>query len=257
MNRMSDTMSTQRGGARAAMSVYAGVVYLAFLVVFLYVIGFVEGLVVPKDIDDGRRATTWLAVAVDVGLLLLFAGQHSIMARATFKRWWTRIIPEPIERSTYVAFATGALALLMWQWRPLPTVIWDLDATAARVVVYAISFAGWGIVLLSTFLIDHFDLFGLRQVYRHHTGRPADTPQFQTPLLYRLVRHPLYLGFLLAFWAAPTMTVGHLLFAAGTTAYILLAIQLEERDLVGHFGDDYRDYRRRTPMLVPRPQSGS
>lgn len=237
--------------ARTAMLAYGVAVYALFLGVFAYSIGFVEGLVVPRTIDDGAQAAPTTALLVNVALLGVFALQHSVMARPAFKRWWTRWVPQPVERTTYVLFATGALALVMWQWQPMPTVIWELATPWARVAVYAISFAGWGMVLLSTFLIDHFDLFGLRQVARHRAGRAQVSPSFRTPLLYRVVRHPLYLGFIVAFWAAPTMSTGRLLFAVGTTGYILVAIQLEERDLVDHLGDDYARYRQRVPMLLP------
>jgi protein-S-isoprenylcysteine O-methyltransferase Ste14 len=233
------------------MSAYGAAVYVAFLLVFTYAIGFVEGLVVPRDIDDGLVIAPAAAIAVNLVLLTVFALQHSIMARPVFKRWWTQFVPKPIERSTYVLFATALLALLVWQWRPMPGIVWHIEDHTARLAVYLVSFLGWGVLLLSTFLIDHFDLFGLRQVLRNQRGEVADDPHFQTPLLYRLVRHPLYLGFIIAFWAAPTMSVGHLLFAAVTTAYIVVAIQFEEHDLVAVFGDRYRAYRRRVPMLIP------
>lgn len=242
---------------RSAMVLYAAVVYLLFLVVFTYAIGWVEGLVVPRGIDDGTPTPVVTAVLIDLGLLTVFALQHSVMARPAFKRWWTRIVPPPVERTTYVLFATAALALVLWQWRPLPDVVWEIGPTWARLVVYVVSFTGWGMLLLSTFLIDHFDLFGLRQAARHRAGRPPSAPRFQTPLLYRVVRHPLYLGFLVAFWAAPTMTAGHLLFAGVTTAYILLAIRLEERDLLDHLGDDYAHYRDRVPMILPTGRRSS
>jgi len=230
---------------------YSLAVYVGFLAVFVYAIGFVEGVGVPKDIDDGQSVATAAAVAIDVALLGLFAIQHSVMARPAFKRWWTRVVPAPIERSTYVLAASLVLALLLWQWRPLPTTIWDVESDTARAALYALSWLGWLTVLGTTFLINHFDLFGLRQAYRHLRARPPATPEFRTPLLYRLVRHPLMLGFIVAFWAAPTMTEGRLLFAALSTGYILVALQLEERDLLRALGDDYGAYRRRVPMLVP------
>ncbi|WP_372466004.1 methanethiol S-methyltransferase [Nocardia spumae] len=235
------------------MAAYGVVAYVLFLVVFLYAIGWVEGLVVPRDINEGPEASTAVAIVVDLVLLSIFAVQHSVMARPAFKRVWTRIVPEPIERSTYVLAATAALALIMWLWRPLPAEIWHVSATPARVVLYAISLAGWALVLIATFAIDHFDLFGVRQVLRNLAGKPAAAPDFRTPGLYRTVRHPLYLGFVIAFWAAPTMTAGRLLFAAVTTGYILTAIRFEEHDLIGVFGDRYRTYRRQVPMLVPHP----
>jgi protein-S-isoprenylcysteine O-methyltransferase Ste14 len=237
--------------ARSLMTAYGVVVYLLFLLVFLYAIGFVEGLLVPKDIDAGPVISPVTAIVINLALLTAFAMQHSVMARPAFKRWWTQFVPKPIERSTYVLFATLLLALVVWQWRPMPAVLWQVDAPAARLAIYLVSFLGWGVLLLSTFLIDHFDLFGLRQVMRNQRGQVAGDPHFQTPLLYRLVRHPLYLGFIIAFWAAPTMTVGHLLFAAVTSAYIVVAIRFEEHDLIAVFGDRYRDYRRKVPMLIP------
>jgi len=230
---------------------YGVVAYALFLATFLYAIGFVERVGVPKDIDDGRHVGTATALAVDVALLTLFAVQHSGMARRGFKRWLTRVVPQQVERSTYVMVATGALALLLWQWRPLPTEVWDVEPDGARALLFAVSGLGWLTVLGTTFLLNHFELFGLRQVYRNLREQPPDEPVFRTPLLYRLVRHPLMLGFLLAFWAAPTMSQGRLLFATMTTGYILVALQLEERDLLAQFGADYATYRRRVPMLVP------
>jgi protein-S-isoprenylcysteine O-methyltransferase Ste14 len=240
------------GVTRVTMTGYGMLAYVAFLAVLLYAIGWVEDLLVPRSIDEGPPASALLAVIIDLVLLAVFAVQHSVMARPSFKRSWTRVVPAAVERSTFVVFATAALALLMWQWRPVPDRIWDLDAVPIRVALYVVSLAGWGLVLVATFAIDHFDLFGVRQVLRNHTGKPMLRPEFRTPLLYRVVRHPLYAGFLLAFWATPTMTVGHLLFAAVTTGYILIAVRLEEHDLIGAFGDSYRDYRTRVPMFVPR-----
>ena len=237
---------------RRLMVLYAVVTYALFLALLAYAVGWVEGLVVPRSIDDGPEAATWVAIVVDTGLLAVFALQHSVMARPAFKRWWTRYVPAPIERTTYVLLATLALALVMWQWRPIDVVLWDLTAQPWRAIVFGVSFVGWGIVLLSTFLIDHFDLFGLRQVVRHLRGREQKGPAFQTPLLYRWVRHPLMFGFLVAFWAAPTMTGGRLLYAGVTTAHILVALRYEERDLVAHVGARYRRYQRRVPMLLPR-----
>jgi methanethiol S-methyltransferase len=230
---------------------YSLVVYAGFLAVFAYAVGFVQGVGVPKDIDDGTSSSTATALAIDLALLGLFALQHSVMARPGFKRWWTRVVPAPIERSTYVLAASLALALLLWLWRPLPTTVWDVEADAARVALLALSWLGWLIVLVSTFLIDHADLFGLRQPYEHMRARPPVAARLQTPLLYRLVRHPLMLGFVVAFWADPTMTQGKLGFAVATTGYVLVALQLEERDLLRGLGDDYAAYRRRVPMLVP------
>jgi protein-S-isoprenylcysteine O-methyltransferase Ste14 len=229
---------------------YGVVVYVFFFITFLYAIGFVENLVVPKTIDGGAAGGLLAAVVIDLALLGVFAVQHSVMARPAFKRWWTGFVPAPVERATYVLFATLALALIIWQWRPIPTVVWSLGGPLATLLV-AVSLAGWGLVLLSTFLLNHFELFGLSQVVANLGGREPGPPVFRTPLLYRLVRHPLYLGFIIAFWVAPTMTIGHLLFAAATTAFIFVGIFLEERDLVGVFGEQYVDYRRRVAMLIP------
>ncbi len=192
-----------------------------------------------------------LAVAIDLVLLTLFALQHSVMARPAFKRWWTRYVPAAIERSTYVLLASLVLALLLWQWRSIPAVVWEVSSTPARLAVWALFWLGWGIVLASTFMISHFELFGLRQVFAVWRGEPQPETGFRTTLFYRVVRHPLNLGFIVAFWAAPTMTAGHLLFAAVTTGWILLAMQLEERDLVAALGTRYVEYRRRVPMLIP------
>jgi methanethiol S-methyltransferase len=237
---------------RVIALLYGVVAYLAFLVTVLYAIGFVGSLVVPKAIDDGAVVPVVLALVINVLLMSLFAIQHSVMARPQFKQWWTRFAPKSIERATYVLLASLVLLLLFWQWRPIPMVVWQIDQPQVAAAVTALSFVGWLIVFGSTFLINHFELFGLHQVANNLTGRPMPTPRFRTPLLYGFVRHPLYLGFIIAFWAAPTMTFGHLLFAAVTTAYILVAIQLEERDLVDVFGDDYRRYKTRVSMLVPR-----
>jgi methanethiol S-methyltransferase len=237
---------------RVIALLYGVIAYLAFLVTVLYAIGFVGSLVVPKAIDDGAVVPVVLALVINVLLMSLFAIQHSVMARPQFKQWWTRFVPKSIERATYVLLASLVLLLLFWQWRPIPMVVWQIDQPQVAAAVTALSFVGWLIVFGSTFLINHFALFGLHQVANNLTGRPMPTPRFRTPLLYGFVRHPLYLGFIIAFWAAPTMTFGHLLFAAVTTAYILVAIQLEERDLVDVFGDDYRRYKTRVSMLVPR-----
>ncbi|MDX1620060.1 MAG: isoprenylcysteine carboxylmethyltransferase family protein [Nitriliruptorales bacterium] len=238
---------------RTLITVYGFVAYAAFLAVFVYFIGFVEGLVVPKGVDDGVERAAWLAVLVDVGLISLFGIQHSVMARPAFKTRWRRFVPKPAERATYVAVSTVTLALVMWLWQPVPETIWTVKPQPWRGIVYGVSFAGWGILLLATFLIDHFDLFGVKQVVRHQQGKEQTHPRFQTPLLYRYVRHPLLLGFLIAFWAAPTMTVGRLVLAAGMTAYILVAVRYEERDLVAYHGEQYRRYREQVPMLVPKP----
>jgi protein-S-isoprenylcysteine O-methyltransferase Ste14 len=231
--------------------VYGLVSYLIFFVTFLYALGFVSGIVVPKTIDNGPAAPLAEAVIVNILLMSLFAVQHSVMARPAFKQWWTRFVPKSVERSTYVLLASLALALLCWQWRPMPQIIWHVGNPMLAKAVLGLSFLGWFIVLTSTFLINHFELFGLHQVAANLGGKPMPAPKFRSPLYYKLVRHPLYFGFVLAFWSAPTMTVGHLLFAAVTTAYIVVGILLEERDLVDMFGDEYRRYRERVPMLLP------
>ena len=236
---------------RIATFVYGIVCYLIFFGTFLYAVGFVGNLFVPMSIDSGPVGPLGEALLVDAGLLALFAVQHSLMARPRFKRAWTRLVPQPAERSTYVLLSSLALIALFWQWRPMGGVVWDVESQALRVVIHGLCVAGWLLVLSSTFLINHFDLFGLRQVYLFLRGREYTHLPFGTPALYRHVRHPLYLGWLFAFWAAPTMTAAHLFFAAVTTLYILAAIRLEERDLVGLHGDEYRRYQKRVPMILP------
>ncbi len=240
--------------SRKVAFVYGLVSYGVFLGAFLYAIGFVGNLLVPKSIDTGALVPFWQALLVNALLLGLFAVQHSGMARPGFKRWWTRIVPRPVERSTYVLLASLALILLFWQWRPLPAVVWDVQSAWARWLLWALFGIGWGIVLLATFMISHAHLFGLKQVYQHLRREEPSTMAFQTPGLYRYLRHPIMLGFFIAFWATPTMTVGHLIFAIATTGYILLALQLEERDLLHRFGQSYQDYRQRVPMFFPLPR---
>lgn len=230
---------------------YGLVAYFAFFGTILYAIGFVMGLVVPKTIDTGPASSTTQALVVDLLLMSLFAVQHSVMARRQFKEWWTQYVPKSVERSTYVLLASLTLMLLFWQWQPVPAIVWQVEDPGVAVAIAAVSLVGWVIVFTSTFLINHFELFGLHQVANNLAGRAMPAPRFRTPLYYNFVRHPIYLGFIIAFWAAPTMTVGHLLFAAVTTAYIFVGILLEERDLVDLFGDDYRRYRERVSMLLP------
>jgi len=235
---------------RLLAALYGVACYVFFFATFLYAIGFTTNLVVAKSVDGAAGAAPALAALIDIALLGLFAVQHSVMARQGFKRWWTRIVPKPIERSTYVLFASLALALLFWQWQPISAPVWSLSDGELRVVVTALAALGWVMVLVSTFLISHVELFGLRQAF----AGAESAPRLRTPGLYRLVRHPIYLGFLLAFWSAPDMSAGHLLFALGTSGYIVIGILLEERDLVRIFGEAYRRYRREVWMLLPLPK---
>jgi protein-S-isoprenylcysteine O-methyltransferase Ste14 len=237
---------------RILFFLYGLVAYVIFLGTFLYAIGFIGDFLVPTTLDGPARGSMGAAVLVDLGLLALFALQHSLMARRWFKEMWTRIVPPVIERSTYVLFSSVALGLLLWQWRPMGGVIWSVEDPTVRLVLRGLFAFGWTVVLLATFLINHFDLFGLRQVWLHLRGRPYTPLEFGTPWLYRIVRHPLYVGWLIVFWMTPTMTLAHLVFAVATTAYILIAIRFEERDLVHQHGRAYEDYRRKVPMLFPR-----
>ncbi len=240
---------------RVLYVLYGGVCYLFFLVTFLYAIGFVQGWRVPRSVDaGGPEAPLAAALVVDVLLLTLFAVQHSGMARRGFKAVWTRVVPKEIERSTYVLAASTCLLVLFALWRPIPAIVWNVRAPALRFALLALSGLGWLVVLSSTFLLNHFELFGLRQVYLAARRKELPGPQFRTPWFYKWVRHPLYLGFLVAFWAAPTMTVGHLVFAMATLGYILVAIQLEERDLVHEYGARYLAYREQVRGLVPIPR---
>jgi protein-S-isoprenylcysteine O-methyltransferase Ste14 len=242
---------------RFTIFLYGVICYAIFFVTFLYALGFVGNFLVLVTLDGPPRLTTGKALLIDMLLLGAFALQHSVMARPAFKRWLTRFIPEPAERSTYVLFSSLALIALFAHWQPLGGVAWDVQNPTARLALYALFGFGWLLVLVATFLINHFDLFGLRQVWLQLVGRPYQPLKFGTPGPYKLVRHPLYLGWFFAFWATPTMTGTHLLFAFVTTAYILVAIQLEERDLVDALGDDYRRYRERVPMILPLPKRTS
>jgi len=230
---------------------YGVACYGVFFATLLYSIGFLGNFGVPKSIDSGPDGSVLKALAIDGALLLAFALQHSVMARPWFKRAWTRIVPEPVERSTYVLASSLALLLMFWQWRPIGGVVWRIDNPVMQTAVVGLFAAGLLIVLLSTFLINHFDLFGLRQVYLYLMGRKYTHLEFRTPFFYRYVRHPLYVGWLLTFWSAPVMTAAHLFFAAMTTAYIFAAIQFEEADLITVHGEKYRNYRKQVPMIVP------
>ena len=243
--------------SRILAAVYGAICYLIFLATFLYAVAFVGDILVPRTIDSGGPdAPLVTALLINVVLLGVFAVQHSLMARPAFKAVWTKIVPPAVERSTYVLFTNAALILLYWQWRPMPDAVWTLAEPVTANVVRGLFWMGWGIVLASTFMISHFELFGLRQVWLNLRQETAASPTFRTPLLYGFVRHPIYLGFVIAFWATPVMSQGHLLFAVMTTAYILIAIQLEERDLIGVFGDTYRQYRQKVGMLIPSRRKG-
>jgi len=239
--------------SRAINLLFAIIAYAIFFATFLYLICFVGNIpLVPQTVDVGTQAPVVTAVIIDLALIALFGVQHSVMARQGFKRWWTTLIPRTAERSVYVLMASAALIVLMALWRPIDAIVWSVTAPMASNLIQAVFWAGWATVLLSTFLINHFELFGLQQAWLNLLGREAEPHKFHQPLLYKWVRHPLYLGFFLAFWAAPQMTVGHLLLAAGVSVYMLIAIRYEKRDLVDYFGKDYEDYRERVGMLTPR-----
>lgn len=239
--------------SRSIYLVFGAIAYLIFFATFLYLIAFVGNLsVVPRTVDRSPGAELPAALAINLALILLFGLQHSVMARQGFKKAWTKMVPEPIERSMYVLFASLALILLFAFWQPIPQTVWNVENGIGATLLWALFALGWLIVLTSTFLISHFELFGLKQVYLHLRGSAPAAPQFRQPFFYRLVRHPLYSGFFLAFWATPVMSVGHLVLALGMSVYMLVAIGYEERDMVGHFGDEYENYRQNVGMLAPR-----
>ncbi|HET6721100.1 MAG TPA: NnrU family protein [Chitinophagaceae bacterium] len=236
---------------------YGVISYLLFFGTFLYAFGFVGNLFVPKSIDGAPQVPLAQAILINALLLSVFALQHSIMARPAFKNWWTKIIPEPAERSTYVLLSSLCLILLVWQWQPMGGFIWRVEEPTAKTILTVLFITGWLIVLLSTFMINHFDLFGLRQVWFYFLGKKYEPLRFRIPFFYKYVRHPLYLGWLIAFWATPVMSAAHLLFAALTTGYILTAIKFEEKDLVTHFGDKYSNYKRLVPKIIPFTKKNS
>lgn len=234
---------------------YGVIAYIIFLGSFLYAIGFVGDIWVPKTINTGVESPSIIqALLVNAGLLALFAIQHSVMARQGFKRWWTKIVPSHLERSTYVLISSLILILLFWQWRPMNEVIWNIESGIGSIILTGLFWVGWGIVLSSTFMINHFDLFGLRQVYLHLKGKEITPIEFKEPWLYKYMRHPLMLGFIIAFWATPYMTLGHLVFAIATTGYIFVGIWFEERDLIRYHGAKYKEYRKRVRMIIPFPK---
>ncbi len=236
---------------RILVLTYGVLSYVVFLGVFLYLVAFIGNFWVPRSMDSVPVAPLWLALPIDVLLIAVFGLQHSVMARPGFKRWWTKFVPEPVERSTYVMFTNAALILMFSLWQPLGGSVWAVQDPAMRAVLWGLNGLGWFTVLIATFTINHFDLFGLRQVWLYFRGKPYEAIAFGTPGMYRIVRHPMYIGWFTAFWATPTMTMTHLVFALGMTSHILIAIPFEERDLVNHFGKRYADYRRKVPMLIP------
>jgi protein-S-isoprenylcysteine O-methyltransferase Ste14 len=236
---------------RIIFFIYGVIIYVFMLATILYSIGFVGNVFVPKTIDSGTEEPLGYALLVNTILLALFAIQHSVMARQGFKKWWTRIVPEPVERSTYVLFASLLMYLLFHQWQPISGVVWNIENPVGSSILLGLFWFGYLIAFLSTFLVNHFDLFGLRQVYLYLRGREYSPLEFNTPILYRFVRHPLYLGFIIAFWATPYMTIGHLVFAIATTGYILVGILLEEKDMMNQFGEVYKEYKTKVPMLIP------
>jgi len=232
--------------------IYGLISYVLFFGTFLYAIGFIGNILVPKSIDTGAGGALLPSLLINAGLLTVFALQHSVMARPAFKKIWTKVVPKSVERSTYVLFASAALILVYWQWQPILATIWNLENTPAEVILYGLFFIGWGIVLTGTFMISHTHLFGLKQVSQRLANKKLTNPKFQVRGYYKVIRHPLMAGFIIAFWATPHMTVGHLLFAAASTGYILIALQFEEHDLIAYFGDRYRMYKEHVPMFIPR-----
>jgi protein-S-isoprenylcysteine O-methyltransferase Ste14 len=237
---------------RRLFFIYGATAYVLFLGIYAYMAGFLGNFWVPKSIDSATGEPVAAAVLINLALLALFGVQHSVMARPAFKRIWTRIIPEPIERSTYVMASNAVTILLMWQWRSIDQVVWHVEQPVVRAAIWSVFAAGWLLVPTVTMMIHHFDLFGMRQVWLHLRGRDNESLEFRSPLLYKHVRHPLYIGWMIFFWATPTMTAGHLLFAGVLTGYMVLAVRFEERDLVAHFGEKYEAYRRQVPMFIPR-----
>ncbi len=250
MTVMTRELPPSSTGTRSAIVAYGLLAYASFHAVFLYLIAFLADAPVPYTVDGTARLSTGTALAVDLGLIALFGVQHTIMARPAFKRWWTRIIPEPMERSTFVFATVGVLAIIITNWSPIAGQVWRAEAPWLRTLLWGVQGMGWGTLVLSTFLIDHWELFGVRQVLAHHRGEPIPEKTFRSPFLYRFSRHPMMIGILIAFWATPNMTLGHLVFAAGFTVYVMMGVRIEERDLVATLGDEYRDYQERVPRFL-------